>query len=45
MKKYYFVGGPKEGFAEEFFQRLGKLGGPPVGWRIFPHANCNYMSI
>ncbi len=38
MKRYYFVGGPKEGCAEEFFQRLERIGGPPAGWRILPHA-------
>jgi hypothetical protein len=36
MKKYYFIGGPKKGFTEEFFQRLGKIGGPPTGWKIYP---------
>lgn len=39
MKKFYFVGGPKEGFTEEFFQRLGEIGGPPPGWQIYPHAS------
>lgn len=39
MKKFYFVGGPKEGFAEEFFRRLGEIGGSPPGWRIYPHAD------
>lgn len=38
MNKFYFVGGPKEGFSEEFFRRLGEIGGPPPGWHIYPHA-------
>lgn len=38
MRKFYFVGGPKQGFFEEFFQRLGQIGGSPSGWKIFPHA-------
>ncbi len=38
MKKFYFVGGPKAGQAEEFFRRLAQIGGPPSGWRIYPHA-------
>lgn len=38
MKKYYFVGGPRKGQETEFFQRLAKLGGPPAGWTILPHA-------
>lgn len=39
MKKFYFVGGPKEGLTEKFFRRLGDIGGPPSGWHIYPHAN------
>jgi hypothetical protein len=38
MKKFYFVGGPKTGQSEEFFRRLSEIGGPPPGWRIYPHA-------
>lgn len=38
MKTFYFVGGPKPGHAEEFFQRLAQIGGSPVGWQIYPHA-------
>jgi hypothetical protein len=38
MRKFYFVGGPKTGQAEEFFRRLSQLGGPPSGWQIYPHA-------
>lgn len=38
MKLFYFVGGPREGFALEFFRRLEQLGGPPPGWTIHPHA-------
>lgn len=39
VKKFYFVGGPKEGCSEEFFARLNKIGGPPAGWKIYPHVN------
>lgn len=39
MKKYYFIGGPKKEFIQEFFNRLKKIGGPPSGWSIYPHAN------
>ena len=38
MKKFYFVGGPKAGQAEEFFRRLNQIGGTPFGWRLYPHA-------
>jgi hypothetical protein len=38
MKKFYFVGGPKIGQAEEFFRRLSQIGGTPSGWRFYPHA-------
>jgi hypothetical protein len=38
MKKFYFVGGPKTGQAEEFFRRLNQIGGTPSGWRLYPHA-------
>jgi hypothetical protein len=37
MKIFYFVGGPKQGQAEEFFRRLAEIGGSPAGWQIFPH--------
>jgi hypothetical protein len=41
MKKFYFVGGPKPGQAEEFFRRLNQIGGIPTGWHLYPHAdNC-----
>lgn len=39
MKKFYFIGGPKEGYVEEFFKRLANVGGTPSSWRIYPHAN------
>ncbi|MCL5421260.1 MAG: hypothetical protein M1461_02130 [Nitrospirae bacterium] len=39
MRKFYFVGGPKQGFFEEFFQRLVQIEGSPAGWKIFPHAS------
>lgn len=38
MSLYYFVGGPTEGNEHEFFRRLAELGGPPAGWKIYPHA-------
>lgn len=38
MKKFYFVGGPKMGQSQEFFRRLGQIGGTPSGWRIYPYA-------
>jgi hypothetical protein len=38
MKKFYFVGGPKAGQAEEFFRRLNQIGGIPPGWRVYPHT-------
>lgn len=38
MKKFYFVGGPKTGQSEEFFQRLDRIGGTPPGWQVYPHA-------
>lgn len=34
-----------EGFAEEFFRRLGALGGPPPGWRIYPHAGSDGKAL
>ena len=39
MKKFYFVGGPKTGQAEEFFRRLNQIGGSPSGWCLYPHAD------
>jgi hypothetical protein len=38
MRTFYFVGGPTPGDAEAFFRRLDAAGGPPAGWRIYPHA-------
>jgi hypothetical protein len=38
MRTFYFVGGPTPGDAEAFFRRLEAAGGPPPGWRIYPHA-------
>ncbi len=38
-KRFYFVGGPKEEFVEEFFRRLEANGGPPEGWTIYPHKS------
>lgn len=39
MRVFYFVGGPTAGNAPEFFRRLEEAGGPPPGWRIYPHAS------
>lgn len=36
MKKFYFVGGPKPGQSDEFFQRFGRAGGTSGGWRACP---------
>jgi hypothetical protein len=38
MRTFYFVGGPTPGHGEAFFRRLEAAGGPPPGWRIYPHA-------
>jgi hypothetical protein len=38
MRVFYFVGGPTAGNAPEFFRRLKEAGGPPPGWRVYPHA-------
>jgi hypothetical protein len=38
MRRFYFVGGPTASHSEEFFRRLAELGGPPPGWRLYPHA-------
>jgi hypothetical protein len=38
MSTFYFVGGPKADQLDEFFERLGRVGGTPNSWQIFPHA-------
>ena len=38
MKTFYFIGGPKQGCREEFFQRLAQVGGSPANWQICPHT-------
>lgn len=38
MRLFYFTEGPKVGKAEEFFRRLGRIGGTPTSWRIYPHV-------
>ena len=42
---YYFVCGPPPGKAEEFFRRLTAAGGPPSGWRIYPHASHDGQAL
>jgi len=37
MKTFYFIGRPKPGMQEKFFQRLEKIGGAPQSWVIYPH--------
>lgn len=39
MKLFYFVGGPMPDDTQAFIQRLAQIGGPPPGWRIYPHAS------
>ena len=39
MRLFYFVGGPVAGGEAAFVRRLAELGGPPAGWRVFPHAD------
>ena len=39
LKTFYFVGGPAPGRAATFFRELDAMGGPPDGWRIYPHAD------
>jgi len=38
MRTLYFIGGPIENKAVEFFHRLAEIGGSPPSWRIYPHA-------
>ena len=38
MKTFYFIGGPKPGRVEEFFQRPAQVGGSPPNWQICPHV-------
>jgi hypothetical protein len=45
MKKFYFVGGPKAGQAEEFFRRLNQIGGIPSGWCLYPHADSSGKAL
>jgi hypothetical protein len=39
LKTFYFVGGPAPGRELPFFHELDAVGGPPHGWRIYPHAD------
>lgn len=45
MRTFYFVGGPIPGQAEAFFRRLDAAGGPPSGWRIYPHARGDSKAL
>ena len=44
MRVFYFVGGPTLGNEVEFYRRLEQAGGPPPGWRIYPHASGDRSS-
>jgi len=39
MKRFYFVGGPRKGSEVAFLDELARMGGPPAGWRVYPHAS------
>ena len=45
MKTFYFTGGPTPSHEEAFFRRLGEKGGPPTGWRIYPHASGDRRAL
>jgi hypothetical protein len=45
MKTFYFVGGPKPGMQEKFFQRLDEIGGAPQGWTIYPHTTDDGQAL
>lgn len=38
VRLFYFVGGPIEGKQDAFFRHLAEVGGPPPGWRLYPHV-------
>ena len=38
MRRFYFIGGPAEGQQDAFFRCLAEIGGPPPGWRLYPHV-------
>lgn len=39
MRWFYFIGGPKAGYAAEYLQRLAEIGETPAGWRVYPLVN------
>lgn len=45
MRTYYFVGGPVDGQTDAFLSRLREVGGPPGGWRIYPHASGDGQAL
>jgi hypothetical protein len=45
MRTYYFVGGPVGGQTDAFLRRLAEVGGPPRGWRIYPHATGDGQAL
>jgi hypothetical protein len=45
LKLFYFVGGPPPDQQRAFLARLAELGGPPPGWRIYPHASGNGQAL
>jgi hypothetical protein len=45
MRTYYFVGGPVDGQPDAFHRHLAEVGGPPRGWRIYPHATGDGQAL
>lgn len=45
MKRFYFVGGPRAGQEAVFMAALRRVGGPPSGWTIYPHANGDGQAL
>lgn len=45
MPLFYFVGGPTAGNEPAFVRRLGELGGPPPGWRVYPFMDGSGQAL
>jgi hypothetical protein len=45
MRLFYFVGGPTLGNEQSFLRRLGELGGPPPGWRVYPFLDGSGQAL